>query len=151
MILTAAENISGVLSVRDTERPKAVANLPHGSMCSKENRENEQLAKSVAAYLNANLDSHITIAQLASLFHVSQTQLKTSFKETFGESVYGYTRAQKMRAAAKMLQETQYTVLEVAGQFGYSNGSKFAKAFRDVMGVTPKEYRNQHKLPGQLE
>ena len=33
------------------------------------------------------------------------------------------------------------SVLEVAGTFGYNNGSKFAKAFRDVCGVSPNEYR----------
>ena len=33
------------------------------------------------------------------------------------------------------------TVLDIAGQFGYDNGSKFAKAFRDVIGVRPAAYR----------
>ena len=32
-------------------------------------------------------------------------------------------------------------VLDIAGQFGYDNASKFAKAFRDVVGVSPREYR----------
>ena len=33
------------------------------------------------------------------------------------------------------------TVLAIANRFGYDNGSKFAKAFRDVIGVSPSEYR----------
>ena len=32
-------------------------------------------------------------------------------------------------------------VLAIANRFGYDNGSKFAKAFRDVIGVSPSEYR----------
>ena len=31
--------------------------------------------------------------------------------------------------------------LKIAGQFGYDNGSKFAKAFRGIIGVTPNAYR----------
>ena len=48
-------------------------------------------------------------------------------------------------AAALMLKQTDHTVLDVAGRFGYDNGSKFAKAFRDVMGMSPKEYRQKEQ------
>ncbi|MDO5547125.1 MAG: AraC family transcriptional regulator [Eubacteriales bacterium] len=109
-------------------------------------RANESLAESICRYLMEHMDRHITIQQLSELFHVSQTQLKNSFKKTYGTSVYAYIRTEKMWAAARMLRETNETVLEVAGQFGYNNGSKFAKAFSDVMGMTPKEYRNTEKV-----
>ena len=43
--------------------------------------------------------------------------------------------------AAALLRETDRTVLDIACQFGYDNASKFARAFRDVIGVSPREYR----------
>ena len=52
-----------------------------------------------------------------------------------------YVRAQKMHAAAELLRSTDQTVLDIAGQFGYDNASKFAKAFRDIIGVSPNSYR----------
>ena len=36
---------------------------------------------------------------------------------------------------------SQIAVLDIAGQFGYDNGSKFAKAFRGIIGVTPNASR----------
>ena len=48
-----------------------------------------------------------------------------------------------MRAAALRLRETEDSVLEIAGALGYGNGSKFAKAFREVMGTSPAAYRRQ--------
>ena len=51
-------------------------------------------------------------------------------------------RGQKMQAAAKMLLESDMTILEIAGCFGYDNASKFAAAFRAVLGVTPSRYRS---------
>ena len=42
-----------------------------------------------------------------------------------------------------MLANTDRPILEIAGQFGYDNGSKFAKAFRDVMGASPTGFRAQ--------
>jgi AraC-like DNA-binding protein len=102
-----------------------------------------QLAKQVCRFITAHLDAHITIEQLAAIFHVSATQLKTSFKGVYGDSVYAYTRTQKMQAAASFLSKTDQNVMEIAGKVGYDNGSKFARAFRDVMGVSPKKYREQ--------
>ena len=46
-----------------------------------------------------------------------------------------------MPGAAALLRETDRTVLDIACQFGYDNASKFARAFRDVIGVSPREYR----------
>ena len=46
-----------------------------------------------------------------------------------------------MEMAAKLLAETDESILEIAGRIGYENGSKFARAFRDVMGISPGRYR----------
>lgn len=99
------------------------------------------LAKNACSYLTEHMDRRVTIAALAELFHVSQTALKNSFKDVYGVSIYSFIRAQKMQAAALMLRQTEYSVLEIAGKYGYDNGSKFAGAFKNVMGMTPNEYR----------
>ena len=102
-----------------------------------------ELAREVCAYLNENMERRITLAMLAERFHVSGTLIKNSFRGVYGQALYAYTREQKMRCAAERLRTTDDTVLEVAGRFGYDNASKFAGAFRAVMGVTPSEYRKQ--------
>lgn len=99
------------------------------------------LARRVSAYLASRMDERITLDMLSQEFHVSGTSIKNSFKAVYGESLYAYVRTQKMRAAAERLAETDLSVLTVAGEFGYDNASKFAKAFRDVFGVNPAEYR----------
>lgn len=100
------------------------------------------LAKGVCSYLSAHMDRRITIDQLSEVFHVSQTLLKSSFKGVYGVSIYSYIRTQKMQAAAHMIQQTDCTILEIAGKYGYDNASKFASAFQDVIGTTPHRYRS---------
>jgi AraC-like DNA-binding protein len=46
-----------------------------------------------------------------------------------------------MNAAAVMLRQTNESVISIALDLGYDNASKFASAFKDVMGKTPSEYR----------
>lgn len=101
------------------------------------------MVKNICHYLSRHMDSRVTIADLARQFHVSQTALKNSFKCVYGVSVYSYIREQKMLMAALLLQKTDCSVLEIAGRCGYDNASKFAGAFRTVIGVSPIEYRIQ--------
>ena len=103
------------------------------------------LAKSISAYLTEHMDTRIPIEQLSLHFHASGTQIKTCFKQVYGVSLYAYIRRQKMEAASLLIKDTDRSILEIAGRFGYNNGSKFSKAFKDIMGVTPAEYRSSHK------
>lgn len=49
-----------------------------------------------------------------------------------------------MLMAAQQLINTQRSILEIASECGYDNGSKFSEAFRKVIGETPSEYRKAH-------
>ena len=85
------------------------------------------------------------------MFHVSQTVLKGAFKGVYGVPVYSYMRTQKMQSAALLLKQTDLPVMEIAGRSGYDNGSKFAAAFRDIMGMSPNEYRNSSTSEASAE
>lgn len=116
----------------------------NGMKMKKENN-NVLMIKDICEYLSCNMDKRVTIDELALMFHISATQLKVAFKEVSGISVYAYQRQQKMRAAADDLCRTDDTVLQIAGRYGYENGSKFAKAFRDTMGMSPSRYRKMSR------
>lgn len=122
--------------------------------CLNEEKNDEKLcssaqvaiAKEVCRYLTVHMDERITIEDLSSIFHVSQTVLKNSFKMVYGMSVYSFIRKEKMENAATMLKNTDKTVLEIANLHGYENGSKFASAFRDIMGASPVQYRQNNQF-----
>lgn len=104
-----------------------------------------RVAKEAAAYMAAHMDQHVTISELADRFHVSQTHLKQAFKGVYGVPIFSYIRIQKMQSAALMLIHSQRPILEIANECGYDNGSKFAGAFKEIMGETPTEYRKAHQ------
>lgn len=105
-----------------------------------------ELAKQASSYMLGHMDKKITINEISEKMHVSQTQLKNSFRNYYGESVYKYIRSRKMQLAAVQLAEGQFSVMEIAGMFGYENCSKFAAAFRGEYGVSPSSYRKQHRV-----
>ncbi len=111
-------------------------------------RNQKVLAQEVSSYLHTHMEQKITLEQLTEHFHASGTQIKCSIKGVYGMPLSGVIRIQKMQSAAQLLRDTDLTILEIAGRHGYDNPSKFAKAFRETMGVTPKEYRTK---PIQIE
>ena len=109
---------------------------PHGCTAAQ-----VSLAEQVKARLLAEPDRTLTLKSLSQQFNVSEAQIKSSFTGVYGMSPAAYARSQRMHGAAALLRETDRTVLDIACQFGYDNASKFARAFRDVIGVSPREYR----------
>lgn len=109
-------------------------------------RDQVELAKNVCQYIHTHMDTRLTTDLLAEQFFVSPAQLKKCFYSVYGESIYAYTRACKMRSAARLLQTGDRPVSEIAGICGYDNSSKFSKAFRDVMGLSPAAYRKEYRL-----
>ncbi|MCR4600218.1 MAG: AraC family transcriptional regulator [Clostridia bacterium] len=105
------------------------------------NHESEELAEEIRDYIMENLGERSTIESLAAHFHISQTKLKETFRNRFGVPVYSYSRKARMEAAARDLMGEDISVTELAGRYGYDNASKFSKAFREINGLTPRDYR----------
>ena len=107
--------------------------------------EQLELARRAKQLINADLSKKLTIRQLADALQVSETKLKLTFTRVYGLPVYSYTKKLKMKKGAALLAENDKTILEIAGELGYDNGSKFSEAFRSVFGKSPREYRAENK------
>ena len=79
-------------------------------------------------YLLANQGSHITLAELAARFHLSQSSLKICFKALYGVPVASYLRGLRMDTAANLLRSSDLPVAEIAHRVGYEDPSRFAAA-----------------------
>lgn len=76
---------------------------------------------------------------------ISMVTFQAIFKEIYGFSPYAYLKQYKMKRAAIRLKEENESISRIAADLGYHNASKFARAFFDVHGVLPREYRKQAK------
>ena len=91
------------------------------------------------------LNSKETLKSMAHRYNMSLTSMKECFKDVYGKPIYTFRKEFKMQKATQLLRETNYTILEIAGQLGYENPNKFSTAFKKVIGETPSEYRKQKK------
>lgn len=100
--------------------------------------------KNIQKLITENIEKKYTLDQLSKEYDISLTTMKKCFKDMFGMSIYSYVKQHKIQKAAKILMETESNILEIANCVGYNNGSKFAAAFKDVIGISPKEYRKNN-------
>lgn len=106
----------------------------------------DEIARRAQEVLTRDLSHPLTIPATAQLCDTSATVLKQAFRETFGQPVHEWYRDCRMREAARLLETTSYSVAQVASEVGYSNPSKFSKAFCECMGSTPCVWRATHRV-----
>lgn len=80
------------------------------------------------------------IADLAAASNMSPSKLKRLFKQIFGDSIFTYYQAHRMKEAARMLREEKLSVTETGYRLGFTNLSHFTRVFEHHMGVKPKKY-----------
>ncbi len=102
--------------------------------------------KAIQAFIAEHMDENFTQELLSAKFDIPLTPMKRCFKTVFGSSIGGWLLQYRMNQAALMLRSEKGTsVAEIAGRVGYDSPSKFAMAFRKVMGMSPTEYRSRNK------
>ena len=99
--------------------------------------------KAIHTLLTGDLTKNYTTEDLSSRFEISASALKNGFKGVYGSPIYSYIRTYQMNFAASLLtQDKNARIIDVAAKVGYDNPSKFSAAFRETMGMTPVQYRN---------
>jgi len=99
--------------------------------------------KEIMNFMTMDVEKHYTLNQLSAKFDMPLTSMKACFKGVYGVSIYAYMRNYRMQVAAIMIKETNESVTVISGKVGYENSSKFAAAFKEVMNMSPLEYRKK--------
>lgn len=113
-------------------------------------RERARKQGSTLDSLRAVLDSEyadpaLTSQALADRFSMSAAYLCRIFRQAQGVSLPDYLNAVRMRAAAKLLTETEEKVRDIARKVGVENSQYFFVLFKQEMGETPGEYRKRSR------
>ena len=108
-------------------------------------REHIEIVKRVRKAMLKDLSRSTPLEQFLRGEAISTVTFQTIFKQIYGRSPYAYLKHYRMNSAAVQLRESNESINQIALSLGYSNASKFARAFRDVFGVLPKDYRTAQK------
>ncbi|MGN0142585.1 MAG: helix-turn-helix domain-containing protein [Roseburia sp.] len=100
--------------------------------------------KALKNFLTEHIEENYTQEELAKRFGIPITAMKKCFKSIYGMPIGKWLLQYRMNYAAEcLLSGREISIAELAGSVGYDSSSKFALAFRRVMGMSPTEYRNR--------
>lgn len=105
--------------------------------------------KTMLQFIQAHYAEPLTIREIAASAAISVSECLRCFHEVIGATPIQYLRQYRVQRAAELLCGTGLRVTDISLQCGFSEVSYFARAFRQVYGLGPSEYRRRAGQPAQ--
>ncbi len=93
------------------------------------------------AMLHERFAERIALDDLAAQAGVSAGYLGELFKERTGESVHRYLMRLRIERARALIAQSDRSFTDIALSCGFEDSSYFARVFRQVMGISPREFK----------
>jgi len=122
----------------------AIAGSSKGKGASKE----DEIIRQIQTLIQQKLaDGRIDLIELSEEVGMSRGNLCRFYKQRTGDSPYQYILRKQMLLACQWLLEEHLTVKEVASRLGFSTPANFVRSFKQVTGMTTREFLRQGVLP----
>lgn len=114
---------------------------PDSRLMTPSSSRQADLIRQIHSLLTEDLSRRCTIEELSRRYLINPSSLKEAFRAVYGLPIAAYMKNYRIRRAMEILRDTDETVGAVAAKMGYESQGKFARAFKDIAGMTPTEYR----------
>lgn len=124
---------------------KSPVNLYSSKNSSNHLEINNQLVRKALEYVDENYSKQIKLVDVADELKVSREHLSRLIKKHTNDNFINYLIRARINAAKNYLATSTLRVYEIAHVVGFTEASYFTRKFKEINGLTPKEYRNQYK------
>lgn len=103
----------------------------------------EALVRETVDHIHENYMKSISLEGMAARARLSNFYFSKMFKQYIGSTFIDYLTAHRVEAAKKLLGDPRVNVKEVAPAVGYPDPNYFAKVFKRLTGLSPREFRDR--------
>lgn len=107
-------------------------------------------AQLAAEYIINHYEEPITVEGLAAYASVSHSSLYRRFIKRFQISPKRFLLEYRIQRACALLVESGCSIQEVSNSVGFEDPFYFSRAFKEVKGVSPRQYAAQHRGGGEV-
>jgi len=107
-------------------------------------RENPRYSEPVQRccdYIEMNVDRNIRAKELAELVGYTPGYITKLFHRETGCGISDYVKLARIERAKILLSTSGQSIQEISERLGFTTRNYFTRCFRDVTGMTPKEFR----------
>lgn len=107
----------------------------------KDNSKYKYDISTIKSYIDDNYLKEISLDFLSNRFFINKFYLTRLFKTTYGITINKYILNKKITKAKELLRFSDLNIEDISIQCGINDSNYFSRIFKQVEGLTPKEYR----------
>jgi len=102
----------------------------------------------VKEFVHAKMEDELRLRDLAQSVGLSSAHFSEMFRKLMGETPHQFVLRVRVERAKEMLRSAEMRVLDIVVACGFKTQQHFARAFRQLSGASPTEYRGH--FPGHV-
>lgn len=103
----------------------------------------DRIVRAAAALMRRNMESPLTIAEVAASLNLTQRALELRFKRAGDVSPVGVYRSIRLSEARRLTELTTLSIAEIATRCGYGDATAMTRAYKAAFGAPPSVSRRE--------
>ncbi len=95
----------------------------------------------VLEHIERHVSSGVDLRTLSKVAGMAPGSFSRFFTQCMGTGPARYMMARRVRAAQRLLRQTDRKLDDIAGELGFSDAFHFSKTFKRLVGASPRDYR----------
>lgn len=102
--------------------------------------------RKATAYIEQNFQNDITVEDIAQVCGLNRSYFGKIFKGATGKTPQQFLLTYRMIKATELLKLTKLSIGDIGNAVGYANQLHFSRAFKNIYGESPREWRNKNRI-----
>lgn len=109
-------------------------------------RQKDFYIKEALSFVEQNFQNDISVEDIAACCGLNRSYFGKIFRDAMGKSPQEFLMNYRMAKAAELLKLTQLSIGDIGNAVGYPNQLHFSRAFKNIYGISPRDWRNQNRI-----
>ncbi len=118
-----------------------------GTQLSRGNSLRDFYIKEAFSFIEQNFQNDISVEDIAASCGQNRSYFGKIFRENMGKSPQEFLISYRMTKAVELLKLTSLSIADIGNAVGYPNQLHFSRAFKNVYGVSPRQWRYENRMP----
>lgn len=110
-----------------------------------------RLAHQMKQYIDRNLIESFTVNDVAQSVELSASRAAHIFKAEFQQSIMDYAIDARISLACERIQHEYMSMEQISELCGFQSYTYFHRTFKNRMGLSPRQFRDQRQLQGEIQ